>query len=438
MAPQKRADNWIDGLRGVAALTVVTYHLCSCFANWLNSPALSEEGPVSIFQYPFLRLVVAGRFAVALFFLLTGYVNSFNSRKHIRNGDTTFALQRLARSTLTRTGRLVVPTNTAILMVWLICQLNGFQIASQVDAGWIRGSGTQSPGPTFFGAIDGLLRNLILFWHSGTTDYDHTYWTIPFFLKGSMLVYTTLLGTTYTRPKYTKLILIFLYLFAWSGAQVVVEMNIYAGIFLAELHADYGSNATTFTSRPTSTLMIIFGLLLASFPEDNPSWVPWSRALDTVGQLIVPNGGEVNRYIISLGTTFFVFGVFFSRDARRLLSSPFMNFFGRISFPIYLLHNTIIRTALSWVLYRQSIASKGFHPVDEEGNPIHYEAGGTFTFGVAVPLFYLLLIYVAHLWTVHVDPRCEKVVTWLSRKAFGDESDSEPTKQIPSNGILTT
>ncbi|KAJ5128579.1 hypothetical protein N7448_002296 [Penicillium atrosanguineum] len=438
MAAQKRADNWIDGLRGVAALTVVTYHLCSCFANWLNSPAISEEGSVYIFQYPFLRLVVAGRSAVALFFLLTGYVNSFNSRKHIRNGDAAFALQSLARSTLTRTGRLVMPTTAAVLMVWLICQLNGFRVASQVDAGWIRGSGTTTSGPTFFGAIDGLLRNLILFWHNGVTDYDHTYWTIPFFLKGSMLVYITLLGTTYTQPRHTKLILISLYFFAWSGGQALMEMNIYAGIFLAELHADYGTNATTFISRPTSTLMIIFGLFLASFPEENPSWMPWSQALNTVGHLIVPNGGEVNRYITSLGTTFFVFGVFFSRDARRLLSSPFMNFLGRISFPIYLIHNTLIRTVLSLVLYQQSIVSKGMHPVDKEGNPMFYEVGGAFTFAVTLPLFYLLLIYVAHLWTIHVDPRCGRVVSWLSRKAFGDTSDSELTKESPSNGILTT
>jgi hypothetical protein len=104
-------------------------------------------------------------------------------------------------------------------MIWLIRQLNGFQIANQVDSGWIRGSGTATPGPTFTGAIDGLLRNLVLFWHNGASEYDGTYWTIPFFLKGSMLVYLTVLGTTYTQPKYTKLILIILYFFAWSGGQ---------------------------------------------------------------------------------------------------------------------------------------------------------------------------------------------------------------------------
>jgi peptidoglycan/LPS O-acetylase OafA/YrhL len=207
-----------------------------------------------------------------------------------------------------------------------------------------------------------------------------------------------------------------------------MEMNIYAGIFLAELNTDYGTNASSLIPWPISTLMMLFGLFLASFPDENPRWILWSRAIDAVGRSLVPNGGEVNRYVVSLGTTIFIFGVFFSRYARRLLAHPFMNFLGRISFPIYLLHNTLIRTALSWVLYRQSIMTKGLHPVDKEGKPIFYEQSGAFTFAVAMPLFYLTLVYVSHLWTVHVDPRCEKVVSWLS-KAFGDTNTFESLKE---------
>ncbi|KAJ5217944.1 uncharacterized protein N7498_000043 [Penicillium cinerascens] len=436
MTPQKRADNWIDGLRGVAALTVVTYHLCSCFAPWLNSPAISENGSVYLFQYPFLRLVVAGRLAVALFFVITGYVNSFNSRKHIRNGDSTFALSSLSRNTFTRIGRLIIPTNAAVLMVWFICQLNGFRFASQVDSGWIRGSGTPTPGPTFCGAIDGLLRNLILFWHNGGSEYDHTYWTIPFFLKGSILVYVTLLGTAYTRPKYTKIILIFLYLFSWSGGQALMEMNVYAGIFLAELNTDYGNTAGSLIPWPISALMMLFGLFLASFPEENPRWTIWSRAIDAAGLSLVPNGGEVNRYVVSLGTTIFVFGVFFSCHARRLLAHPFMNFLGRISFPIYLLHNTLIRTLLTWVLYRHSFLMNGLHPEDKEEKPMFYGRGGAFNFAFAMPLFYLILVYVSYLWTIYVDPCTEEVVSWLSTKAFGDNNDFESLKQHPSNRVF--
>jgi hypothetical protein len=48
----------------------------------------------------------------------------------------------------------------------------------------------------------------------------------------------------------------------------------------------------------------------------------------------------------------------------------------------------------------------------------------------------LTLIYVSHLWTIHVDPRSERLVSWLSKKAFGDTSDSEPSKEHSSKGIL--
>lgn len=33
-----------------------------------------------------------------------------------------------------------------------------------------------------------------------------------------------------------------------------------------------------------------------------------------------------------------------------------------------------------------------------------------------MPLFYLTLVYVSHLWTIHVDPRCARVVLGFRRK----------------------
>ena len=207
-------------------------------------------------------------------------------------------------------------------------------------------------------------------------------------------------------------------------------------MLLAELNADYGSQATSLLPWPISTLIILAGLFLASFPDDNSGWIPWSRTIDSIARSVIPAGGELNRYVVSLGTEIFVFGVFFSRDARRLLSHPVMNFLGRISFPIYLLHDTLIRTILSWMVYRQSIVEKGLHPVDDEGNPTWFERGGSLTFVIAIPVFYIILVYTAYLWTIHVDPRCEKFVDWMSRKAFGDTDDSDLTKEGSLDGIL--
>ena len=113
----------------------------------------------------------------------------------------------------------------------------------------------------------------------------------------------------------------------------------------------------------------------------------------------------LTQYIPSLGTTLFVFGVFLSRDARHLLSTPSVNFLGHTPFLKYLLHNTLSCTVLSLVLYRQSIVSKGLHPVDKAGNPMLY---GAFPFAVTMPLLYLVLIC-GPFWMISLDSRCGKI-----------------------------
>lgn len=168
-------------------------------------------------------------------------------------------------------------------------------------------------------------------------------------------------------------------------------------MLLAELNADYGSRATSVLSRPISARMILFGLFLASFPEEHAEWMSWSKAVNSVAGFLVPSGGEIHRYVISVGTAFIAFGAFFSRDARRALSHPVMNFLGRISFPIYLIHNTPIRTILSWLIYRHSAVKEGLHPVDENGNPKYLKRGGALTFSFAIPMFYAILLYASYM-----------------------------------------
>lgn len=215
-----------------------------------------------------------------------------------------------------------------------------------------------------------------------------------------------------------------------------MEINIHAGMLLAELNADYGSYATSLMPWPMSTAMILLGLFMASSPEENASRMPWSQALESMARDVVPTGGEINRFLISFGTIVFVFGVFFSRGARRLLSNSLLNFVGRVSFPIYLLHGTLIRTVVSWTVYSRSILQKGLHPVDDAGNAMFYERGGPLTFTVALVIFYFILICVAYLWTVFVDPPCEQIVAWATKKAFGETEDVQSAREDAIEGVL--
>jgi hypothetical protein len=129
-------------------------------------------------------------------------------------GNTNIALSNLAKSTFTRSGRLVVPTSVAIFIAWLLCQLGAFQLAKRTDAEWIRAGGRDPDGPLWNSLVQ-LARALVLFWNSGAGVYDATHWTLVYFLQGSFRVYLALLATTLATIKYRRYITVFLYLYSW-------------------------------------------------------------------------------------------------------------------------------------------------------------------------------------------------------------------------------
>lgn len=170
----------------------------------------------SIFHLPFLRLPAQGPPWVALFFLLTGYVNAMKPMKQARNGSIGPALSGLSSSTLRRTGRLVLPTTVATLASWLIAQMGGYKIGKKCDAAWIRDtSPIRLPGIIW--PIQSLVTNCFTTWSSGSNVYDPIQWTLPFLLKGSMLVYLALLATVRTQSQYRRLVFVGLYFFSWAG-----------------------------------------------------------------------------------------------------------------------------------------------------------------------------------------------------------------------------
>ena len=173
----------VQGLRGIASLLVVTSHLARAFAPTFLAPAENKSDLGSIFHLPFLRLPAQGPPWVALFFLLTGYVNAMKPMKQARNGSVGQALSGLSSSTLRRTGRLVLPTTVATLVSWMLCQLGGYRIGKTCDATWIRDT---SPSPTagFIAPLRSLVHNCFTTWSNGSNAYDPIQWTFAFPSQG--------------------------------------------------------------------------------------------------------------------------------------------------------------------------------------------------------------------------------------------------------------
>jgi hypothetical protein len=140
----------------------------------------------------------------------------------------------------------------------------------------------------------------------------------------------------------------------------------------------------------------------------------------------------ISRFYCSIGPTIVMLGITFSRDVRRFLTLPLFNFLGRCSYAVYLLHHTLIRTFLVWLLYGPAYLTTP--EKDEQGRILLLKSPSKLTFCIIMPIFYCILYFIAHLWTKHVDGYCAKIVDRAKDIMFREEEKPQE-KLLPLNGV---
>ena len=176
-----------------------------------------------------------------------------------------------------------------------------------------------------------------------------------------------------------------------------------------------------------SFIMILLGMLCTSFPEENPDWATWSKTMIRIGRHIFPSHAEHSRFYSGLGAQLICYGVMINSTARRLVSSSWPCFLGKVSYAVYLTHAPLIRTVLTWGLF-------GFSK--RPPSPGHDKEGRWFPQPwtpltskwlavVLVPLWYIFLYRMALFWTAYVDPLCAKACNWIETKMFREETVAE-------------
>ena len=213
--------------------------------------------------------------------------------------------------------------------------------------------------------------------------------------------------------------------------QAVIGTNIYTGLALAELSLDsdvqsYISDRPIMVSLLSSTL-IISGLYIVSYPEENPEWARWSMGLLNFGHYIFPQGSEYARFYPGLGSDLLTLGIAFNTTAKRVLSHSALCWLGKMSFAIYLLHAPLIRTLLTWMLF--GISSQPLPPgknlQGQDLPPEWIPIVSRWAVIIIVPLFYVMLYRIAQMWVLHVDPWCGRVTNWIEERIFREEARIE-------------
>ncbi|PVH82436.1 hypothetical protein DL98DRAFT_653182 [Cadophora sp. DSE1049] len=187
---------YLDGLRGIACFIVYLVHFV---VNWF--PALRNTYNASptdhhFFQLPIIRVLFEGHSAVATFFVISGYAVSYRALSKIHTGDTAGVLETLSSSTFRRCMRLYLPcaVNTFICML-----LRYWDFFTPDPLRW----NTIPPQlDTFPAQFWDWWANQKIFMYPFlnvegdvySPPYNGHLWTIPLEIRGSFVVYGTVLA----------------------------------------------------------------------------------------------------------------------------------------------------------------------------------------------------------------------------------------------------
>lgn len=363
-AAQKRPGTtaWLDGLRGVAALSVCTMHLCVYTHTNLElcygAGIWWQKWNTSIAAWPIFRLpFTGGHFAVILFFTISGYVVPRRLISLLHEGKQAEFVEAINAAIVRRPGRLFLPVAFSTLFLAFFWHITGIVTAFPQRQSNI------------FTEVWAWFLDQMKFWYYYRTGFLFTYynahtWTIPVELRGSMNVFLWLFAVHQVRTKWRILMTVgilahFIYASgAWYAA-------FFAGMLTSELDMIYTNGVPVslpwdpivnfFRKREMIKqgvlhVMLFVGLWLASQPSSDMhsrDEVMDCGAWNYLNKLIPDpyNDGNNTTYrwfwlfwaawiiLVTVGQIGWVKWLFETGPAQYL---------GRHSFALYLVHGPII------------------------------------------------------------------------------------------------
>ncbi|KIW04294.1 uncharacterized protein PV09_04590 [Verruconis gallopava] len=436
-----RDTRWVEGLRGMAAVFVMTSHLALSYADFLEA-ARSKNQPPRWYNMPFIRVIFEGSPWVSVFLVLTGFVNALKPIKQTRAGHVDAALSDLASSCFRRSLRLMLPCTIATFLAWILAETGGFQTGRMVMSHWLVTTCAKPSGGLWL-AIGTLFRAIMDTWSWNNNEIERNQWAMLYFLKGAMAVYVFLLATLKTRATYRMYLAAGLVAYGWRGLDAYIFMPIFTGVLLAEasqtatVHAFMSSRSIPLRILPYMALL--FGWYCMSFPNRFPNRMPWSDNMLNFALNSFPENSDIHAYYNQIGVTFVIMAITFSQSLQRFFNLRLFQWLGARSFPIYLVHGPVLRSFLNWVLFAGEKV-QWVEEVDKEGKVL----GLVPMFGIppgakflwALPLFLVATLVLADLWYRHVEPPCAQATKWIEERMRSNVIQSARTEK-PSTPELS-
>lgn len=323
---EKNKDVPLEALRGLAAVSVVAWHLIFGFFPACTGAYDAQLPGCHLNGQPWFGLV-NGPAAVDFFFVLSGFVLT---RRALATGDE----MSLVRGALKRWPRLAGPITLTVLLSYALFRLGGYDFvraSSLTHSPWLASFGNAPKGgPVEITFFDALKKGVYSVLFSANYSYDTSLWTMPIEFRGSFLALGLALALVQLRraaPLASGYLAVALALAVWTGCDVY--LTFVAGVLLAAATLRWSMRLP-----PVAVgALCLLGLYLEGYYDGRGAYRWLSGA---VGHSL--SGSDIHL----IGSVALIMACEGSAGLRRTLSGRWAAFLGAISFPVYLVHVLMI------------------------------------------------------------------------------------------------
>lgn len=291
-SPSSERVNFLDGIRGLAALMVLLEHVVKDF--------LASVQPIQ-YNSQFLSFITDGHFAVAIFFVLSGYVLTVSQ---------TNRPQSLVALFIGRYCRLAIPILITSAITYILMIAGLFFIAGN----------TYQFTPTILGLLKFSTVDVFVNYDI-EKSYSPALWTMSAELFGSYLLYLYI--RFIARFERYQLILAL----AISMGLLIFQPFIacfFMGYLIMQLNTRYLFKEVKWTAVTCISAFVSVVVIVSL----SPSLENWQRSL--------------LAFVI-------VIAISYATILRKVFSNAFLLFIGKISFTLYLIQFTIICTLSAYL-----------------------------------------------------------------------------------------
>ncbi|KAJ4332665.1 hypothetical protein N0V87_008225 [Didymella glomerata] len=442
-SPKKllRRTAWLDGLRGFAAFIVFLHHN-QLWSHDIHGNSVFENG----FGYnkrhyfaalPFIRhFFSGGHFAVAIFFVISGYVLSVKSLGSIQKSQHMVSADAVGSALFRRWLRLYLPV-IGFTLSWMIIR---HWTNVWVDFGERKKTWGEEFKTWYY-----TFKNYSFVFLTGdnvefTSRYNGHLWSIPIEFKGSIIVYTALSALsrcTRNARLWCEFALCIYFLYVVDGWYGALFMG---GMLLSDLDLlALDDEEPRFLAKLGGFKEFIFfhlfliGMYLGGVPscetlDGNENLLASSPGWKWLFKLKPQAAWDAKWFYLTWAAILTVASIPRLPWLKRFFETRFCQYLGRISFALYLVHGIVIFT-LSDRLYAAVGFKKNGHknipqwvdifPLAMNG-PMGFELAFWAVQVINIPVTF----YLAEVVTKLIDEPSVKISNWLYRKTLAPQSQS--------------